>query len=90
MLCVLQQLAAELARQNDRPNLSFQGNLRPPALGGLHGDIPHLGHTDSGGTDGLQQKGQTLLPGYGPFPSNGHTPAGSIRGRSPGTSAAES
>ena len=37
MLCVLQQLAAELARQNDRPNLSFQGNLRPPALGGLHG-----------------------------------------------------
>ena len=60
MLCVLQQLAAELARQNDRPNLSFQGNLRPPALGGLHGDIPHLGHTDSGGTDGLQLKDRTI------------------------------
>ena len=34
--------------------------VRPPRLGGLHGDILYLAHPDSGGADGLQQQCQPL------------------------------
>ena len=59
---VFQQFAAKLARQQDGANFSLEGDLGPTPLGGLHGDIPHLGHPDTGSADGLHQQGQPLLP----------------------------
>ena len=53
-----EQLPAELAGKQNRPDLAFEGDVRPPALRGLYGDIPHLGDADAGGADGLQQERQ--------------------------------
>ena len=63
---VFQQLAAQLARDENGTDLALERYLCSAPLGGLHGDIPHLGHPDAGGADGLQhqrQAGAARLPG---------------------------
>ena len=57
---VLFQLPAQLAREQDGTQLSFQGDLGSPRLGGLHGDILYLAHPDAGGADSLQEESQPL------------------------------
>lgn len=52
---VFQELAAQLAGQQDGADLPFQRDLRPPRLSGLHGDIPHLRDPDPGGANRLHQ-----------------------------------
>ncbi|CAN4051677.1 hypothetical protein EJMLMN_EJMLMN_17280, partial [Dysosmobacter welbionis] len=52
---VFEELAAELARQQDGPDLALQGDFGPSPVHGLHGDIAHLGHPDSCAADGFQQ-----------------------------------
>lgn len=61
---VFEELAAELARQQDGPDLALQGDFGPSPVHGLHGDIAHLGHPDSGAANGFQQQRQ-------PFPALG-------------------
>ena len=65
---VLQQLAAQLTGDQDRADFPLQRHLRPAAAGGLHGQVFHLTHPDSGGADGLHEQAQTLTaqsPGGG-------------------------
>ena len=62
---VLQQLPAQLARQQDGADFALQAHLRPAPPGRLHGEVAHLAHPDAGGADGLQQQGQPL-PAQGP------------------------
>ena len=69
LLGVFAQLTAQLAGEQDGADLSLEGDFRLALLHGLHGDIPHLGHPDAGGPDGLHQQGQ-------PFPAQ---PAGSVQ-----------
>ena len=53
---VFQQLAAQLAGDEDGADLAFQGDLRPARSGRLHGNILHLADPDAGGADGLHQQ----------------------------------
>lgn len=55
---VFQQLAAQLAGDEDGADLAFQGDLRPARSGRLHGNILHLADPDAGGADGLHQQSQ--------------------------------
>ena len=55
---VFQQLAAQLAGDEDGADLAFQGDLRPARSGRLHGNILHLADPDAGGADGLHQQCQ--------------------------------
>ena len=53
-----EQLPAELAGKQDGPDLALEGDVHPSVLGGLYGDIPHLGDADAGSADSFQQKRQ--------------------------------
>lgn len=59
---ILQQLSAELGREQDRADLPFQVNLRSFVPRGLHGDILYLRNADPGGADGFHQQSQPVLP----------------------------
>ena len=62
----LQQLPAQLPRQQDGADLPLQPHLRPAAAGGLHREVAHLRDPDAGGADGLHEKLQPLpAPGLG-------------------------
>ena len=48
---VLEQLAAQLAGEEDGADLALEGDIRLTGTGGLHSDIAHLADSDAGGAD---------------------------------------
>ena len=58
---IFQQLPAELSRDQNGADFSFQRDLRTPSFDSLHRQIFYFGDTYSCGADAFNQKSQTFL-----------------------------
>ena len=59
--CELEQLAAELGRQQNGTDFTFQSNFGLTVFRGLDRDVLHLADANAGGADGFHQERETVV-----------------------------